>query len=392
MYKMNNPLQHYAWGSPTALTERYGVENPHQRPIAEIWMGAHPINSSSIEVNGKRHTLFELIKQNPNAMLGPAVTARFGDELPFLFKILAAEQPLSIQVHPAKLAAEAGFARESAAGIDLYAANRNYKDSNHKPELVYALTPFRAMNGFRDFSEMATLLAPVKQAHHSIPAFIQQPNSDQLKILFASLLSLTGDEQTHALSVLKQAVNQQHGSAWDTISKLTEYYPNDNGLFSPLLLNVIELQPGEAMFLLAETPHAYLSGVALEVMASSDNVLRAGLTPKHIDVAELLDCVRFTAMPYENLLTAPVHHTKTQDFPVPVDDFVFNVHTLGRVPQELDQKSGTILFCIEGQAVIANHQQQLSLSAGESCFIAASEPPYTISGTGLLSRIFNQLD
>ena len=199
-------------------------------------------------------------------------------------KVLCADQPLSIQVHPNKQASEIGFAKENAAGIPLDAAERNYKDPNHKPELVFALTPFLAMNAFREFSEIISLLQPVAGAHNAIAHFLENPNAEALSQLFASLLNMQGEEKSHALAVLKAALESQQGEPWETIRLIAQFYPDDSGLFSPLLLNVVKLNPGEAMFLFAETPHAYLQGVALEVMANSDNVLRAGLTPKYIDI------------------------------------------------------------------------------------------------------------
>jgi len=199
-----------------------------------------------------------------------------------------------------------GFAKENAAGIPLDAAERNYKDPNHKPELVFALTPFLAMNAFREFSEIITLLQPVSGANSAISHFLENPNAESLSQLFASLLNMQGEEKTHALAVLKAALNSQQGEPWDTIRVISEFYPDDSGLFSPMLLNVVKLNPGEAMFLFAETPHAYLQGVALEVMANSDNVLRAGLTPKYIDIPELVANVKFVAKPAAELLTQPV--------------------------------------------------------------------------------------
>ncbi|EBO9873494.1 mannose-6-phosphate isomerase, partial [Salmonella enterica] len=286
MQKLINSVQNYAWGSKTALTELYGIANPQQQPMAELWMGAHPKSSSRITTaNGETVSLRDAIEKNKTAMLGEAVANRFG-ELPFLFKVLCAAQPLSIQVHPNKRNSEIGFAKENAAGIPMDAAERNYKDPNHKPELVFALTPFLAMNAFREFSDIVSLLQPVAGAHSAIAHFLQAPNAERLSQLFASLLNMQGEEKSRALAVLKAALNSQQGEPWQTIRVISEYYPDDSGLFSPLLLNVVKLNPGEAMFLFAETPHAYLQGVALEVMANSDNVLRAGLTPKYIDIPE----------------------------------------------------------------------------------------------------------
>ncbi|MDR7342369.1 mannose-6-phosphate isomerase [Pantoea alhagi] len=388
MFKLHNSLQHYAWGSKTALTELYGIENPQQQPMAELWMGAHSKSSSLVEINGERRTLREMIAADKSALLGEKVAARFG-ELPFLFKVLCAEQPLSIQVHPGKSAAAEGFARENAAGVPLDAPERNYKDANHKPELVYALTPFLAINGFRPFAEIIALLQPVAGAHPAIAHFLEQPDEASLAALFSSLLSLQHDEKKRALDILKATLHMQSGEPWQTMQNIAETYPDDSGLFSPLLLNVIELQPGEAMFLFAETPHAYLRGVALEVMANSDNVLRAGLTPKHIDLAELMANVKFTPRAADSLLTEPVLHDNMREFPVPVDDFAFAIHQLSATPVMLSQQSAAILFCIDGEAQLAG-PQPLTLKAGESCFVAASESPVTVCGHGQLARVYNQ--
>ena len=390
MQKMNNSLQNYAWGSKTALTELYGIANPQGQPMAELWMGAHPKSPSTVMHQGSERSLRDVIDAAPVAMLGEAVAQRFG-ELPFLFKVLCADQPLSIQVHPSKHAAELGFARENAAGIPLSAAERNYKDANHKPELVYALTPFQAMNGFRTLTQMVSLLEPVAGAHPQIAHFLQHPDQNTLAALFSTLLSLEDEAKSLALGVLKSALNAQQGEPWETIRMIAAEYPDDSGLFSPLLLNVITLQPGEAMFLYAETPHAYLKGVALEVMANSDNVLRAGLTPKYIDIAELMANLKFDEKPASALLTEPVQQDNALRFPIPVEDFAFSIHALNAEPQSLTQQSAALLFCIEGQAVIAKGEEQLTLKPGESCFIAASESPVTAAGTGRLARVFNDL-
>lgn len=391
MQKLNNSLQNYAWGSKTALTELYGIENPQRLPMAELWMGAHPKSPSTVEVNGEARSLREVIDADKVATLGKAVAERFG-ELPFLFKVLCADQPLSIQVHPSKAAAEEGFARENAAGIPLSAAERNYKDANHEPELVYALTPFQAMNGFRELHEIVSLLEPVAGAHPQIAHFLENADEANLAKLFATLLSLQDEAKSRAIGVLKSALNAREGEPWQTIKSIATDYPDDSGLFSPLLLNVITLQPGEAMFLFAETPHAYLKGVALEVMANSDNVLRAGLTPKFIDIPELLANLKFQAKPAATLLTQPQRDGETLNFPIPVEDFAFAIHGLSAAPQSLAQNSAALLFCIEGQAVIEKSGQQLVLKPGESCFVAANESPVNVAGTGRLARVFNTLN
>jgi len=390
MQKLINSVQNYAWGSKTALTELYGIANPDQQPMAELWMGAHPKSSSKIDVHGEVKSLRDVIDGDKAAWLGDAVNQRFG-ELPFLFKVLCAAQPLSIQVHPNKQASEIGFAKENAAGIPIDAAERNYKDPNHKPELVFALTPFLAMNAFREFSEIVSLLQPVAGAHTAIAHFLENPNAEGLSQLFASLLNMQGEEKAHALAVLAAALNSQQGEPWETIRLIAQFYPDDSGLFSPLLLNVVKLNPGEAMFLFAETPHAYLQGVALEVMANSDNVLRAGLTPKYIDIPELVANVKFEAKPAAELLTQPVKNGAELDFPIPVDDFAFALHDLSRNETAIAQQSAAILFCVEGEAVLSQGEQRLVLKPGESAIISASEPPVSVSGVGRLARVFNKL-
>ena len=391
MQKMNNGVQNYAWGSTDALTNLYGIANPEGKPMAELWMGAHPKSSSYVKGNdGQEIALRSQISANLEQELGAKVAARFG-ELPFLFKVLCADQPLSIQVHPSKRAAECGFAKENAAGIPIDAAERNYKDANHKPELVYALTPFQAMNGFRELREIVSLLQPVSGANPHIAEFLTHPDVEHLRTLFASLLSLEGEAKSLALAVLKSALNNQKGQPWDTIRSISEFYPDDSGLFSPLLLNVITLKPGEGMFLYAETPHAYLNGVALEVMANSDNVLRAGLTPKYIDIAELLDNLKFTAKPAGELLTSPVEKGAELSFPIPVEDFAFSIHSLSPEPQTLAQNSAAIIFCIEGQTVLEKGEETLVLKPGESGYLSASESPVEVSGNGRIARVFNKL-
>lgn len=392
MQKLINSVQNYAWGSKTALTDLYGIASPDNLPMAELWMGAHPKSSSKVQDSaGALHSLREVIDQDKKTLLGAAVAERFG-ELPFLFKVLCADQPLSIQVHPNKKASEIGFAKENAAGVPIDAAERNYKDPNHKPELVFALTPFLAMNAFREFAEIVSLLQPVSGAHPAIAHFLQAPDAERLSQLFASLLNMQGEEKSRALAVLTSTLAAREGEPWDTIRFIAQFYPDDSGLFSPLLLNVIKLHPGEAMFLFAETPHAYLQGVALEVMANSDNVLRAGLTPKYIDIPELVANVKFTPKPADQLLTQPAQNGSELDFPIPVDDFAFSLHALSSQETTLAQSSAAILFCIDGEALLRKGEERLVLKPGESAFISAAESQVTVSGIGRLARVYNKIN
>lgn len=388
MLKLTNKVQHYAWGSKTALTELYAIPNPENQPMAELWMGAHPNGSSLIKDDrGIMRSLQEMIAEDSDKRLGERVAARFG-ELPFLFKVLCAGQPLSIQVHPNRERAQAGFTKENLAGIPRTSATRNYKDANHKPELVYALTPFIALNGFREFTEIANLLQPLADVHPAIVDFITQPQADTLRILFAALLAMEGEEKKYALTRLNQRIRENQGEPWDRLRTVATYYPEDCGLFSLLLLNLIELMPGEAMFLYAETPHAYLEGVGLEIMANSDNVLRAGLTEKYIDIPELIANVSFKEKRAAQWLTEPVTEEAALHFPVPVDDFAFSVYSLSQTDIVLPAGSPAILFCIEGEVMLHAGEQKQRLSAGESVFIDASAPEVTIGGQGKLARAY----
>lgn len=391
MNKLINIIQHYDWGSKTALTELYGIENPENLPMAELWMGAHPDASSQVAVAGNPVSLAELISAHPQQLLGEAVERRFSG-LPFLFKVLCAAGPLSVQVHPDKQAAELGYQREQQAGIPLTSPLRNYKDNNHKPELVYALTEFRAMNGFRPPQQIAGLLQPLAGAHPQIAAFIRQPDMAGLRQLFARLLSLQGSEAELARQRLAEVSAGLPGDSWQTVRSLQQGYPTDMGQFMPLLLNVVVLQPGQAMFLFAKTPHAYLHGSGLEIMANSNNVLRAGLTAKHIDIPELLNNVEFVSCPTERLLTRPVTSRDEISFPVPVDDFSFAIHQLQPTAQALSWQGPRIIFCLEGTACCQCSGQSLTLQLGESAFIPASEGPLRVSGQGRLACAYCEIN
>lgn len=390
MNKMLNVIQHYKWGSKVALTNLYGIANPTNQPIAEVWMGAHPKGSSRIFDNkGKEQSLLEVIKKNPDKLLGKFVSGRFG-ELPFQFKVICANEPLSVQVHPNKNSAKIGFSRENCAGIPINAINRNYKDSNHKPELVFSVTRFHAMNGFREISDMFSLLQPLENAHPSIAIFLKNPDKKYLAKLFSDLFSMQGKQKAFALNVLRSVLAYRNDYPWDTINMLSKIYPNDTGLFSPLLLNVITLQPGEAMFVFPETPHAYLKGVALEVMANSDNVLRAGLTYKHIDLPEVIANLKLEPISVPNLLIKAIIKKNMQIYPVPVEDFSFTIHFLSSSVKVLKKSSAVIIFCIDGHAILSNRKKSLVLNACESAFIPANEPIIMISGIGRLACIYNQ--
>lgn len=387
---MQNPIQGYDWGSHDALTTLFGIPNPAGKPQAELWMGAHPNGCSEVMLAGQAQKLSTLIENAPAAVLGEATQTRFGS-LPFLFKVLCAEKALSIQVHPSKAQAEAGFAKEEAAGISPKAANRNYKDPNHKPELVFALTPYQAMNGFRAIPAILALFERVKlpALAELVAALAASQNEAGLQHFFHQLLVLAGARKEEALTgLLAFAAAHQDEETFALITSLAAQYPGDVGLFSPLLLNVVTLQPGQAMYLEACTPHAYVRGTGLEIMANSDNVLRAGLTPKYIDVAELLDCTRFVAKPDDQILLDPSVDSAVQHFRVPVPDFTFSVYPAGG--HQLITTSAEILFAIDGTVTLQQGEQSLRLEKGQSAFIPAATGSYQLLAEGRVARAGNR--
>ena len=387
---MQNPIQGYDWGSHDALTTLFGIPNPAGKPQAELWMGAHPNGCSEVVLAGDVQKLSTLINSAPAAVWGEAPQARFAT-LPFLFKVLCAEKALSIQVHPSKAQAEAGFAREEAAGIDIKASNRNYKDPNHKPELVFALTPYQAMNGFRAIPAILALFERVKLATIAdlVAALAANQNEAGLQHFFHQLLILTGPRKEDALAgLLAYAAAHQDEETFALVTSLAAQYPGDVGLFSPLLLNVVTLQPGQAMYLDACTPHAYVRGTGLEIMANSDNVLRAGLTPKYIDVAELLDCTRCLAKPDDQILLSPRMEGAVQHYDVPVPDFTFSVYPAGE--HALTTASAEILFAIDGTVILQQGKQSLRLEKGQSAFIPATTGSYQLLAEGRVARAGNR--
>ncbi|WP_070970495.1 mannose-6-phosphate isomerase, class I [Vibrio sonorensis] len=386
---MHNVIQDYAWGSRTSVSQLFGFANDNQQPQAEVWMGAHPNGCSHVEVAGESLLLSDFIAYDPQKVLANAYHA-FG-ELPYLFKILAAEKALSIQVHPSKTQAEEGFAREEKAGIELKAFDRNYKDPNHKPELVYALTSYQAMNGFRNFEEIITLFKKLNSRALAplVTQFQASPDSAGLEQFFSALLSLEQQVRKTAVDeLLDFASRNTDEEIWRLILELAEQYPGDIGLFCPLMLNVLTLNPGEAMYLDAQTPHAYIKGTGLEIMANSDNVLRAGLTPKYMDVKELVKCTRFEPKLFDSLLITPEVHNNVQSYFVPIKDFKFSVIN-GAQSLHIDSTSADILLAIDSDVLISHKNgEQLTISKGQSVFIPAYADGYLVSSEGRVARAY----
>ncbi|NOZ20096.1 MAG: mannose-6-phosphate isomerase, class I [Planctomycetes bacterium] len=390
--RLKNPIQDYAWGSHTAIPELLGQPSPSETPQAELWMGAHPKAPSKVEVGGEWKPLPEVIASAPREILGDRVAKRFGGRLPFLFKILAAAQPLSIQAHPNVAQAREGFARENAEGIPLTAPNRSYKDDNHKPEIICALTPFWAMNGFRKIDEMVCLLKDIGPAEleTEIGQLSEHRNPDGLKEFFSTLMTMDKSRQQQ---VVEQAVAAAERGAsgnpiFEWMLKLNEKYPGDIGVLGPVLLNLVKLEPGQAMFLQAGQLHAYLGGVGIELMANSDNVLRGGLTPKHIDVPELLKILRFAETGVSIL--SPERQDGDRAYPSDAEEFRLSVLDIdGTAPYtSATDRSVEVMICTGGKAFVKNEGsgKTLTVKKGTSLLVPAAVRRYLIEGEATLYK------
>lgn len=387
-FEMDNTIQKFAWGSKSSFNQLFDIDNFNNEPQAEIWMGAHPNGCSKVKVGDSKVLLSQLIEKHQDEFLSTEISEQFG-ELPYLFKVLAAENALSVQVHPSKEEAELGFQKEEQAEVPLSAPYRNYRDSNHKPELVYALTPYLAMNGFRAIPEIISLFSSVgiPQLSEMLELLNANPSSEGLRKFFVGILSLEGDSKVEAVDLLISKVkNNATQELSSLILTLSEQYPGDIGLFTPFMLNVITLEPGEAMYLDARTPHAYLKGTALEVMANSDNVLRAGLTPKHIDVQELASCTLFEEKPFDTLKLAPITENGVLTYPIPVPDFRFSVYK--KPNNELvSPESAEILLPLDAELTLTHHSGEVvTLKKGKSVFIPAYVDEYRISSKGNVAK------
>ena len=390
-FPMENVIQDYIWGSRTSINELLGIKNPDNQHQAEVWMGAHPNGCSKIKIDGKAQLLSDFINQDKATVLTNATEKKFG-ELPYLFKVLAAGEALSVQVHPSKAQAEAGFAKEEKAGIPRNAGNRNYKDPNHKPELVYALTPYQAMNGFREFDETIALFHKVNVTviAELVSAFAGNRSSEGLKTFFSAVLSLQDEEKEAAVNeLLDYAHKNTNDDLFSTILELAEQHPGDIGLFTPLMLNVITLQPGEAMFLYACTPHAYLKGTGLEIMANSDNVLRAGLTPKFMDVPELVSCTKFKGIPFDTLQFTSIEKDGGEYYDIPVDDFKFAIFN-SVLDLVIKTQSAEILLALDADITLTHQNGEVvTIAKGESVFVPAYAQQYQLTSKGRVARAFN---
>ena len=408
MYELENVLRPYAWGSPTAIAGLLG-RPASGGPEAELWIGAHP-DSPSVALtpapggagrhapaanDGGRLPLDALIAEDPEHCLGSASVTAFGPRLPFLLKVLAAEAPLSLQVHPTLTQAREGFAREEAAGVDPAATERNYKDDNHKPEMIFALTPFEALCGFRPAAESRAvfqhLAACFELAGLELPPLVPllledlaQPDEPAaLRSAFERLITGGGDVAEATATIIAALVSGApmagHEAELSTAVSLNGRYPGDPGVLISLLLNRISLAPGEAVYLPAGNVHAYLHGLGIEVMASSDNVLRGGLTPKFVDVPELLKTVAFEAVAVP-MLPAETTMLGQELFRPPFREFQLQriVVAPGAEPVPLAQSGAAVVIVTHGSVRLDSPKGELRLERGASAFLPAAEAPVNV--------------
>ena len=382
---LDNPVRSYAWGSTSVIPELLGRE-PSGEPQAELWIGAHPGAPSVVEGDGRG--LDEVIAADPASNLGAGVVERFGPALPFLLKVLAVGAPLSIQVHPTIAQAEAGFAAEDAAGVPIDAPERNYRDRNHKPEMVVALTDFEGLLGFRAPDETAALLARFTVAELTAAADTVRSH-DGLATLTRAWLTMPAGHAEALVGSLVEAAPRVDDGLGALVGRLGRAFPGDRGILLALLLRHVRLRPGQAAFVPAGVPHVYLGGVAVEPQASSDNTLRAGLTPKHVDVAEVLRLLRYE--PDGAVMIEPVGDASRVDYPVPgMAEFALSRLDLSGTQAQVDG-GPRIVLVTEGRVEVGTAGaegtagetgQVVPVERGRAAFVAASEGVATVTGTG----------
>ena len=400
MQLLRGAIRTYAWGSRTAIAEFTGRPAPTAHPEAELWLGAHPGDPARLEGPDGAVSLLDVIAADPQAELGPAVRERFGDALPFLVKVLAADEPLSLQAHPSAEQAVEGYRREDRAGVPLNSPVRNYRDRSHKPELLLALSDFQALAGFRPAERSVDLMRAlgVRQLEPYIALLTGQTDADGLRALFTTWITAPQPDVDALIpAVLEGAVGYIRSGAKEfadearMILELGERYPGDAGVLAALLLNRIALAPGEGIFLPAGNLHSYLNGVAMEVMANSDNVLRGGLTPKHVDVPELLRVLDFTPVPDARVAT---HRDGIElEYQTPAAEFATSVLTLdgADLGHEVDAPSRhdgpQILVCIEGSVVARSKSDEVRMDRGMAAWVAADDVPIRVEAS-VPSRLF----
>lgn len=390
---MRNPIQEYTWGSTTYISGMLGLYSSVLKPQAELWMGAHPKAPSEVRIDGQWISLPEAIEQNPSEILGEAVSKAFLRQLPFLFKILAVERPLSIQVHPNRSQAVMGYNRENRLHIPLTALNRNYRDKNHKPELLCALTPFVALAGFKEpgrFFELFQEIGP-RSFLEEVASTGYLSEKGSFKRFLHDWMTMEPNRRKKILSGVVNRRDKMSGNSpiFQWVVNLSREYRGDAGVLAPLFLNLLELAPGEALFLQPGVPHAYLKGAGVEIMANSDNVLRGGLTPKHVDIDDFLQVLDWQADVPEVLhLTPGMGYERS--YPAFVEEFRLSRIELkqGEVFESPRDRNIEIVIAVEGEAFVTTSPdgEILRIPQGNSFLVPASVGTYRIEGNTTLYK------
>ena len=386
LLRLKGAIQHYAWGGYEFIPELAGIDNAQRAPCAELWIGAHPLAPATAELDGVEVALSRLLELAPEAVVGPILAQRPGAAVPYLLKVLDVRAMLSIQAHPNRRQAEDGFARENAAGVPLTAPRRNYRDANHKPEANVALTEFWILHGFKPPDEIADLLDQVAELRALMPDFrtrLRELGNDEagrrrlLRALYERLMTLPQADIDGMLDPLIARVTAAHqrgaldrASADFWVARASRQFPlpsghRDRGLISIYLLNLVRLAPGEGTFVPAGLLHAYLEGIAVEIMASSDNVLRGGLTVKHVDVPELLGTLTFESGRPPLLETSQVSAGE-RVYRTPAEEFTLSRLDLaeGRRYETPPVAGADVLLVVEGEATVEGAGDTMALGRG----------------------------
>jgi len=404
--RLKHRMMEYDWGSRTEIPRLLGEKEPSAHPVAELWMGAHPKAPSLIETEGRWASLSDVIEKNPTDALGRETAEKYSNELPFLLKILAVEKPLSIQVHPGKSEAEKGFERESEQGVPMEARHRNYRDKNHKSEIICAISQFSMMAGFRSLDDLRWHVRRYcpDSLKNQLSLLENHPAPLGLKRFYHSVMTLSPQAGGRVIDEAASRANAEADSAGRWIARLSESNPMDMGVLGPIFFNLVSLEPGEAAYIPWGTPHSYLMGLGAELMTNSDNVARGGLTSKAMDIPEFLRIMDWgkIASPEMEMASETGAETDSRQssgfkiirpekisdceriYPTDSKEFLLSCIDCSESQTQIatSSKSVEILFCVEGMAVIieTDSRRVMRLSKGESAIVPGCVERYSITG------------
>ncbi len=401
VFPIKGAVQNYAWGGKEFIPKLLGVQNTANQPFAEVWLGTHQRGSAILKMDGKEVLLKDFLEKNPEA-LGKKVINKFGKNLPYLFKVLDVNKMLSIQIHPTKKAAIAGYYAEEKGGIPINAFDRNYKDDNHKPEVMVAMTEFWLLHGFKSLEAIEAVLASVPEFKMLLEYYqriLQKEVDNKLFYFYKNLMEMSQkmvDEilkplgERLSLAFSKNELKKSSPDYWAALAFRNNMLAGghcDRGIFSIYIFNLVCLKKGEAIFQDAGIPHAYLEGVNMELMANSDNVLRGGLTVKHIDVKELLQHLIFEPVTPQVLIGNEIERG-VKVYKTPAPDFELTRIFLKdfQVYHCTEVKTPETLIVMQGEVIVQSGDDEFRMERG-GAFFATSGSEYTLVSDGT-SEIF----